>query len=289
MTSIRSMTAFARESGSTERGVLTVELRTVNHRYLDCNFKLPDDLRALEPQLREQLASKLTRGKVDCLVRLQATATQASGFNVNSEALAQLAAAADLVAGEFKLRKPSALEVLQYPGICHAPDSDEETLQQAASQLFGKTLDSLLRFREREGEKLAALVVERLALVDAEVATTRAALPALRQHQHQRLQQRIAELGVEVDQGRLEQELVYLAQKADVDEELDRLTTHCEEVRRALKKGSPCGRRLDFLMQELNREANTLSSKSNSSGTTQSAVELKVLIEQMREQIQNIE
>ncbi len=289
MASIRSMTAFARESSSTEEGLLTVELRTVNHRYLDCNFKLPDQLRALEPQLRELLGQKLTRGKVDCFVRLQLNGSQQNSLSINQDNLAQLAAASKQVAAHFQLRDPSALEVLQFPGICDAAESDEEALQADAVSLFKTALGSLLRHREREGEKLEAMISERLDHLDAEVSATRKVLPALREQQQQRVQQRVAELEVDIDQGRLEQELVYLAQKSDVDEELDRLGAHTSEVRRALHKGSPCGRRLDFLMQELNREANTLSSKSTSSGTTQSAVELKVLIEQMREQIQNIE
>ncbi len=289
MASIRSMTAFARESASTERGLLTVELRTVNHRYMECNFKLPEELRALEPQLREQLGKKIARGKVDCLIRLQASGSEARSFRVNHDALDKLAEASAVVAGKIATREASALEILQYPGICDAPEVDEESLLKAVRELFDLTLDSLLRFREREGEKLAELVLARLEQVAAEVDTTREAVPVLRQNTRDRVLQRISELEVDVDQGRLEQELVYLAQKADVDEELDRLVAHCSEVRRALKKGSPCGRRLDFLMQELNREANTLSSKSNASDTTQSAVELKVLIEQMREQIQNIE
>jgi len=183
----------------------------------------------------------------------------------------------------------SPLEVLQFPGICSAPEQSEEQLQKEAEALFGKALKSLIKNRRREGAKLAAMVGERLEQVAGEVTATRKLLPDLKQQQRDRIINRIAELEIEVDHNRLEQELVHLAQKADVDEELDRLEAHVDEVRRTLEKGGPCGRRLDFLMQELNREANTLSSKSISSGTTQNAVELKVLIEQMREQIQNIE
>jgi uncharacterized protein (TIGR00255 family) len=179
--------------------------------------------------------------------------------------------------------------VLQFPGICSSEDHSEEVLQKAAAELFKRSLADLKAARLREGEKLAQLVMDRLQQVDREVETTRGAMPELMQQQRDRVIARIEELQVEVDQGRLEQELVYMSQKADVDEELDRLEAHVGEVRRTLGKGGPCGRRLDFLMQELNREANTLSSKSTASSTTQSAVELKVLIEQMREQIQNIE
>jgi uncharacterized protein (TIGR00255 family) len=287
---IRSMTAFARESVNTAQGVLTVELRSVNHRYLDCNFKLPDILRSLEPRLREKVAATLARGKLDCMVRLQSNPAQAGKQEIDYARLDTLLAAARIVQDRLATAEPlNPLQVLQFPGIYGAQEESEEQLQKEAAALFSTALDAMQRHRQREGDKLAALVLDRLAQVEAEVQATRAALPALMQQQRDRITARITELGVEVDQGRLEQELVYLAQKADVDEELDRLDAHIGEVRRALSKGGPCGRRLDFLMQELNREANTLSSKSQSAATTQNAVELKVLIEQMREQIQNIE
>ena len=289
MASIHSMTAFARESSSTEQGLLTVELRTVNHRYLDSSFKLPDVLRALEPRLREQLGSRLARGKVDCLIRIQANPERGGALNINSEQLEQLVAAATQVADKLDTQAPTPLDILQFPGICSAPEFSEETLHADALSLFETALKTLASNRKREGEKLATMIQERTDKVEEQVAATREKVPELRQQQRDRITGRIEELGVEVDQGRLEQELVYLAQKADVDEELDRLDAHVSEVRRTLKKGGPCGRRLDFLMQEFNREANTLSSKSISSGTTQDAVELKVLIEQMREQVQNIE
>ncbi|TDG15706.1 YicC family protein [Seongchinamella unica] len=283
------MTAFARESSNTGQGVLTVELRTVNHRYLDCSFKLPDSLRVLETRLRELAARKLARGKVDCMIRIQPLPERSATLEINQEQLKQLAAASDCVSKVIDICKPTALEVLQFPGICSAPEQSEEELHQAALNLFETALATLADNRAREGQKLSAMIGERIDQVEAEVAVTRKRVPELLQQQRDKVISRIEELDVEVDQGRLEQELVHMSQKADVDEELDRLDAHVAEVRRALDKGGPCGRRLDFLMQELNREANTLSSKSTSSGTTQNAVELKVLIEQMREQIQNIE
>jgi uncharacterized protein (TIGR00255 family) len=289
LASIHSMTAFARESSTTEQGALTVELRTVNHRYLDCSFKLPDVLRGLEPRLRELAASKLARGKVDCLIRIQSTPERAGAIHINEEQLDSLVAATDRVRHKLDTRAPTALDILQFPGVCSAPEQSEEALHEGAAALFSQALDALAQNRQREGEKLAGLIYDRITQVETEVAGTRKLVPELRQQQRDKVMTRIEELGVEVDQGRLEQELVYLAQKADVDEELDRLDAHVGEVRRTLQKAGPCGRRLDFLMQELNREANTLSSKSISSGTTQNAVELKVLIEQMREQVQNIE
>jgi len=287
---IHSMTAFARESMATAQGVLTVELRSVNHRYLDCTFKLPDALRSLEYRLRTLAGSAMSRGKIDCLVRLQGHPATGGELKVNSEQLDKLLAAARLIGERMPgIRAPSALEVLQFPGICAADESSEEELQKSAENLFRTTIDNLLANRQREGEKLAGMVLDRLQQVETAVAATRELLPALRQLQRDRILARIAELDIEIDHNRLEQELVHLAQKADVEEELDRLEAHIGEVRHTLEKGGPCGRRLDFLMQELNREANTLSSKSVASNTTQNAVELKVLIEQMREQIQNIE
>ncbi len=288
---IHSMTAFARESMPTELGTLTIELRSVNHRYLDCNFKMPDTLRSLEGSFREQTAKALARGKVDGMLRLQSQGAGTSGpLTLDDQRLQEVVKAAHTIAAQLDNPQPlNPLEVLHFPGVCIASESAEQALQDAARTLFASALDSLRANRAREGEKMAQVVLDRLALVEQEVTRTRNQLPALLQHQRDKVIQRISELDFDADQGRLEQELVYMAQKADVDEELDRLAAHIGEVRHTLKKGGPCGRRLDFLMQEFNREANTLSSKSTASSTTSTAVELKVLIEQMREQIQNIE
>ncbi len=287
---IRSMTAFARESGATDQGLLTVELRSVNHRYLDCNLKLPENLRQLEPRIRELLRDRLGRGKVDCMMRLQGDSASSSTLTIDEDHLAQVIAAAEATAARISEARPlDPLALLQFPGVLQRGDDSDETLLKDALALFEQALGTLQANREREGQKLATLIADRLQQVSEETTRTREIVPELLQHQRDKVVRRIEELGTEVDQGRLEQELVYLMQKADVDEELDRLEAHVEEVGRALKKGGPCGRRLDFLMQELNREANTLSSKSMSTTTTQNAVELKVLIEQMREQIQNIE
>ena len=290
MAAIYSMTAFARESVDTDQGALTVEIRTVNHRYLDCSFKLPDVLRNLEVRLRQQVAAKLDRGKVECQFRLQPATAQAAAIEINRERLQQVIVAATTVALAMSRAQPvNPLELLQFPGVCSVAEANEDALQASAATLFDAALESLIENRAREGARLAAMIRDRLDQVEAETAATRELLPELKQQQRKRLLARLAELQVEVDNNRLEQELVYLAQKADVDEELDRLQTHVDEVRHTLDQGGPCGRRLDFLMQELNREANTLSSKSNASSSTHSAVQLKVLIEQMREQIQNIE
>lgn len=287
---IHSMTAFARESAQTPLGAVTVELRSVNHRYLDCSFKAPDALRGLEPQLRETLSKTLARGKVECLIRLQSRPSTEAALRIDDKKLDALLAAADIVRKRIGDAGPlDALAVLQFPGVYSAEEVSEETLQKETLSLFRRAVQNLQETREREGAKLARMILDRLQQVEAQVNATRAVIPELLQHQRDKVIARIADLDVETDAARLEQELVFMAQKADVDEELDRLEAHIAEVRRALQKDGPCGRRLDFLMQELNREANTLSSKSQSATTTLNAVELKVLIEQMREQIQNIE
>jgi len=286
---VNSMTAFARAGASTPVGTLTVELRSVNHRYLDCHFKLADELRSLEPVLRERLGSALDRGKVDCLVRLQATTTDRP-LELDRNRLAQVLDACREIAGEEDtVAKPDPLAVLQFPGVARTAAPADDELARAALAVFNEALTSLRDTRAREGAQLATLVRDRIDAVAREVDAVRAQVPALREHQQARLRQRLAELAQTLDTDRLEQELAYLAQKTDVDEELDRLDAHVAEVRRVLEAGGPCGRRLDFLMQELNREANTLSSKSTGITQTQGAIELKVLIEQIREQVQNIE
>ena len=290
MPSINSMTAFARESDSSELGAITVELRTVNHRYLDCTFKMPDVVRPLEPDLRERAAAALNRGKLDCFIRVQGGAEAAGDLTINTGQLERLLTAVNTIRERLDEAQPlNPLQVLQFQGICAAPEGTDEALQAKVAALFDQALATLSANRRREGDKLAAMVLDRIDKVDGEVAESRQRIPELLQQQRDRVVAKINDLDVEIDENRLEQELVYMAQKADVDEELDRLEAHIDEVRRTLRKGGPCGRRLDFLMQELNREANTLSSKSTASSTTRSAVELKVLIEQMREQIQNIE
>jgi uncharacterized protein (TIGR00255 family) len=287
---VNSMTAFAREADDSGPGSLVVEIRSVNHRYLDCIFKLPEALRGLEPAWRQRLQKTLSRGKLECQVRYQVSDTSTDEMEVDLEALRQLARASDTVTEHMPgCGQPTSLEVLLWPGVVAATTEGESSLEQRANALFDRALENLAESRSREGARLAEFIGDRLLQVEGEVERTRKLMPELLSHQRQKLEQRVEELKVDVEPGRLEQELVLLAQKADVDEELDRLETHVEEVGRVLKKGGPCGRRLDFLMQELNREANTLSSKSISGSTTQNAVELKVLIEQMREQIQNLE
>ncbi|MFA5632056.1 MAG: YicC/YloC family endoribonuclease [Porticoccaceae bacterium] len=285
----RSMTAFARASRQEEWGTLTWEIRSVNHRYLEPGFRMPDTLRDLEMALRETLRTKLNRGKVDCYLQLNLK-RELDGLGVNTTAARQYIDAARTIAALMENPASlSPLEILERPGVLEEREVDSDALKQATLSLFATAVDQLLEGRAVEGAKLADFLRQRIAGIRTQTAKVRGLLPQILAAQKQRLRDKTQDLQLELDPERLEQEIVILAQKADVDEELDRLDAHLKEIEQVLKRKEPIGRRLDFLMQELNREANTLSSKSIALDTTQSAVELKVLIEQMREQIQNIE
>lgn len=285
-----SMTAFARQSATYAWGALVWEIRSVNHRYLEPSFKLPDTLRGLEGELRERLRTRLARGKIECSLRAQLLQEQSSALTINADTLDQLLACAEQVQAKIPQAAPlNALDVLAWPGVLKAEPQDEAVIVAAANALFDAALGQLTEHRAREGAELGRYIATQLDAVTAIVDGVRTQLPTILSALRQRLRDRLTELRAELDHDRIEQEMVILAQKSDVTEELDRLQTHIKEVRRALQQSEPCGRRLDFLMQEFNREANTLSSKSQVSDTTLSAVQLKVLIEQMREQIQNIE
>ncbi|WP_308364748.1 MULTISPECIES: YicC/YloC family endoribonuclease [unclassified Microbulbifer] len=287
---VRSMTAFGRAEAPYATGTATWELRSVNHRYLEPLFRLPETARPLESQLREKLRKQLARGKVELTLSLKATGSESASLEVNRELVRALAQAADSVAAELPNTAPlNPLELLQWPGAIAELQTDVEQQAQAILTAFDEALCQLNANREREGAELRKFIETRLQRVEEQVARVRELLPQILQAQREKLRGRLEELLAELDRDRLEQEMVFLAQKADVDEELDRLDAHVAETRRVLKGGGPIGRRLDFLMQEFNREANTLSSKSAVTDTTQAAVELKVLIEQMREQVQNIE
>ena len=292
---IYSMTAFARADQHLNGHSLAWEIKTVNHRYLEINPRLPEALRALENTVRERCRARLARGKVDVTLRYQPDESSPS-LQLNESLVKQLSDVARRV-GDI-VQHPgqvNPLEIMAYPGVLASENPDLDTLNQAALARVEQALDALLDTRQREGVAMAQVVEQRLDGIDEQVARVKDALPRIKEHLRQRLRTRVEEVVASPDPDRLEQELVLLAQKMDVDEELDRLDTHVQEVRRILAsaskgdKASQIGRRLDFLMQELNREANTLASKSVDSDTTNAAVELKVLIEQMREQIQNIE
>lgn len=287
---IRSMTAFARVDGEQGGTRLVWELRSVNHRYLDISLRLPDELRSLEPLVREKMAAKLGRGKLECQLRCDQTASGGSDLNVDHERLtAVLQACREVEKRSAEASSPAAMDLLRWPGVVIEKVLDVNLVTEFAMVLLERALGELITTRQREGEKIAALLVQRCDGVEAQVARVRQRLPEVQARIRDKLNTRLAELDAPADSNRLEQELVFLAQKIDVDEELDRLQAHVDEVRRVLQRKEPVGRRLDFLMQELNREANTLGSKSADAETTAAAVELKVLIEQMREQVQNVE
>jgi uncharacterized protein (TIGR00255 family) len=287
---IRSMTAFA--GNEAEIGDLTIscELRTVNHRYCDISLRLPDRLRFVESELRSAIAAKINRGKVECSLNYKKQAKNGQTFIVNTDAVTALLTAASNI--EKQMLGPlsfSALDVLAFPGIQQEPDIDKEQLTSGITALVEQTLAQLVEAREREGAQLKLLIEERCAKMLMFVVSAGKRMPEVLSLIRNKLKDRITELVAQPDFDRLEQELVLLAQKLDITEELDRLETHINEVLRVLKQKDPVGRRLDFLMQELNREANTLGSKSADKEMTQISIELKVLIEQMREQVQNIE
>jgi len=287
---IRSMTAFA--VNEAEIGDLTIscELRSVNHRYCDINLRLPERLRFVEADLRSAIAAKINRGKVECSLNYKKQAKNGQIYNINTEAVATLLAATSSI--EQQMLGPlsfSALDVLAFPGIQQEQDIDKEQLSLGIAALVEQTLAQLVEAREREGAQLKLLIEERCAKMLIFVVSAGKRMPEVLLLIRNKLKDRITELVAQPDFDRLEQELVLLAQKLDITEELDRLETHIAEVLRVLNQKDPVGRRLDFLMQELNREANTLGSKSTDKEMTKIAIELKVLIEQMREQIQNIE
>ena len=286
---VHSMTAFARTEEAAPWGTLQVEIRSVNQRYQEPHFRLHESLRDLEPVLRETLRTRLARGKVECSVRFESAETVQAPA-VNTTRLAAIVEALNAVQQQVpSALAPTALELLNQPGVMETQHLDQDAIKTAAKALFDQALNELIDARAREGEKLAEMIATRLTAVNEQVATVKSLLPQILERQRAQLLERLEIAKTELDPQRLEAELVLVAQKADVDEELDRLTTHVGEVSRQLAEKGPKGRRLDFLMQELNREANTLSSKSVVAETTRCAVELKVLIEQMREQIQNIE
>ncbi|WP_281645775.1 YicC/YloC family endoribonuclease [Parendozoicomonas sp. Alg238-R29] len=283
------MTAFARVESSHSWGSLVWEVRTVNHRYLEPHFRLPDSMREIETRLREQLRKGLNRGKVECNLKLM-LAEESEKISLNHALIQQLDQALENICNVVdKTKKADPLDILRWPGVLEQSEADITQIQNDAVAAFKGALEQVRESRNREGTELKQFIIQRLESINNESAVVRKHMPELLQAQRDKITQRLADAAVEVDQNRLEQELVMLAQKADVEEELDRLDTHVNEVTRVLNGKGAVGRRLDFLMQELNREANTLGSKAVGVEVTQSAVNLKVLIEQMREQVQNIE
>ncbi|WP_273285124.1 YicC/YloC family endoribonuclease [Reinekea forsetii] len=284
-----SMTAFARKQQSFDFGTLSVEIKSVNQRYLEPTFRLHDTLRSLELKLRDRLKQKIQRGKVEITVKFYLNSGE-QGLDIDPDRLRSvLAALAKIDAQVANSAALNPLELLQYPGVLIDAELDVERVQESLLVLFDDALDDLLDGRRREGQVLAEAILQRVSEIATLVAEIRQEIPEWLQTLRTNLRTKVQGLGVELDPERLAQEVVLLAQKADVAEELDRLDGHCKETRVILKQSGPVGRKLDFLMQEFNREANTLGSKASKENITRSAVQLKVLIEQMREQVQNIE
>ena len=287
---VYSMTAFSRQQLEHEWGSLTWEIRSVNHRYLEPSVRLPENFRSLENPIRRQLRDKLHRGKIECQLRVRTVEANQIDWQLNLDLISQLTKANleinNNIGGDYKL---SSLDILKWPGVISDQSIDEEIFNKEAMGLFEKALDDLIVVREREGASLRDAILKRISSIQRIIDSIQAKMPSIILKQKENLLNKLEDIKAEFEPTRLEQEITLLAQKADVDEELDRLNSHLQEAKRVLDSSGQIGRRLDFLMQELNREANTLSSKSIVVETTQSAVELKVLIEQMREQIQNIE
>ena len=285
-----SMTAFSRQQADKEWGSLIWELRSVNHRYLETSVRLPESFRGLENVIRDTVRKKLNRGKIECQLRFQVVEASQSDLQLNKELIAKLVRANDEINQIADLSNQlTSAEILRWPGVVADQDVDADTIEREAIDLFTSALDDLVSSRVREGEALKGMLNQRVVSIREIVASIRQKIPEIICGQRKNLLEKLEELKAELEPTRLEQEIAILAQKADVDEELDRMDSHLKEVERIIESNGQKGRRLDFLMQELNREANTLSSKSIVVGTTLGAVELKVLIEQMREQIQNVE
>ena len=285
---IHSMTGYARKEFKGDWGTAVWEIRSVNQRYLETYLRLPEQWRGLEPILRERFRKQLERGKIECSLRFDSQ-TSSGQLHINSELAEQLIDSALWVIDRAGQGQLNPLDVLRWPGVMATPEQDMDALNSTLLAAFDEVLGLFIESRQSEGDKLKALIEQRLTGIQAEVTKVRALMPQILDWQRQKLIDRLAEAKLELEPTRVEQEIILLAQRIDVAEELDRLEMHISETNKIMKKGGACGRRLDFMMQEFNRESNTLGSKSINAEVTQSAVELKVLIEQMREQIQNIE
>ncbi len=286
----RSMTGHARAETRAPWSALAIEIRSVNQRFLDLHLRLPDPLRFLEADVRQAIGKRISRGKLDINFYFNPEAASTTEVSVNTDLLKALDEAMNQVHMTMPgVLSPNALNVLQYPGVVQQPELAQDDVKTDVLALLEQALDQLIESRAAEGERLAAMILERCETIAGYAQQVREVVPQIREAMEERLRKRLDAIDVEINEGRIEQELVMFAQKADVDEEVDRLESHIAAVKQALKSKQPVGRKLDFLMQEFTREANTLGSKSQGIETTNISVELKVLIEQMREQVQNIE
>ena len=286
---IHSMTAYARKEFKGDWGTAVWEIRSVNQRYLETYIRLPEQFRGLEAVLRERFRKQLQRGKVECSMRFEASSANSGALQLNEALAEKLIESANWVSKKAGKAKLNPVDILRWPGVMEAEEKDMGELSTDLLSFFNETLTEFLESRASEGEKLQVMLEQRLAGITEQAAFVHSKMPEIIVWQRERIQKKFADAKIELDETRVEQELILMAQKLDVAEEIDRLNAHVTETHSILKKGGACGRRLDFMMQEFNRESNTLGSKSISTDITKSAVELKVLIEQMREQLQNIE
>jgi uncharacterized protein (TIGR00255 family) len=288
---IKSMTAFARTSQQEKWGNITWEVRAVNHRFLDCNFRLSENFRKLEPKLRELIGKHINRGRIECFLKYQPGEEAALDLSVNTSLVKKLATAINEVRENFddKLSTINPMQILSWHNVLQIAEADSSIVNEKILSMFEATIIKLVSVKTKEGTALTKILKQKLKDLTSEVNNIKKMLPNVIEKERARILSRLKDIKGELDQTRLEQEMVYFAQRIDVEEEIDRLQTHIKEVTKALKQGGTVGKRLDFLMQELNREANTLASKSADKATTHAAIQLKVTIEQMREQVQNIE
>lgn len=287
---LKSMTGYGRHSIDTDSGELLWELRSVNHRYLEVAVRMPDELRGLETSVREQIGKKLSRGKVEATLKLRSSNRAITGMALDDAALASVAAAIERVREVIPNSAPvDPLNVIQWPGVVASSSTNQDELTRQTMACLDEAIDDLVATREREGEKTAQMLSERCEQIGSHLDQLRQHRSAVVARQREKLVAKLGELDIDHNEHRLEQELVFVAQRLDIDEELDRLGAHVSEFNKAIKRSGPIGRRLDFLMQEFNREANTIGSKASDLDTTGASVDIKVLIEQMREQVQNIE
>ncbi|MEH6453970.1 MAG: YicC/YloC family endoribonuclease [Psychromonas sp.] len=286
---IYSMTAFARKQFKGDWGTAVWEIRSVNQRYLETYFRLPEQFRGLETKLKDSFRKRLQRGKVECSLRFEASSVNEGALSMNQDLAAQLIQNAQWVIDKAGTGTLNPVDILKWPGVMQAPEQDVDAISSELMLSFEQTLNEFVDSRAAEGANLAAFIEQRLIGINEQAQKVRESMPEIKVWQKNRILKKFEDANVDLDSTRVEQELVLLAQKSDVAEELDRLDSHISESHNVLKKGGPVGRRLDFMMQEFNREANTLGSKAINTDITAAAVECKVLIEQMREQVQNIE
>lgn len=286
---IQSMTAYARIEHKAQWGTASWEIRSVNQRYLETYLRLPEQFRSFEPVLRDRLRKRLSRGKVEVNLRYELADNSNNELKLNQGLAKQLLDAASWLKQEAGQGEVSLTDILRWPGVLSSSEQDMDAIGAELLTAFDLAIDQFIEARGREGAAIKEMLLSRLEGVEEQIAIVREHMPKVMEYQRDKLTNRLAEIKGELDPARIEQEMILLAQKQDVAEEMDRLEAHVNEARRILKKGGSEGRRLDFMMQEFNRESNTLASKSISTEITAAAVELKVLIEQMREQIQNVE